>query len=435
MMSQHPRALLARSIEEDLGIAQQQELERHVAECAACRDLERDLHATEELLNAPEPQLTLPAFAEATASRRRGIGRPLLAAAALGIFATLFAANVLSARGPSPAAASPSPAPTSPAASARLVTAHRAVLDTGPGGMPTVVTQTFDAFSILAPDGTSTNYPIAGVALGTPTFDGHGRVAYWARTSVTSGVFRLAVWDLATRQERTLLTLADDRPAGEPIWTGDGRALIAASKAGDRTRLLRLTADGTASAVIRDPAPDGLILVYADDAVIVGFHSGTYVVLDARSGQTIRQTPMRQPVASVMTANAGGVVWERVRPFESETGPLRVWPATDPTQTLATIEQRGVETPLFWPGRTEIVFVRGNSVYSLNYGTGAMRELLTFPDAPRLVAFDPTGTILVVKPGSGFAAFERAGDGFNERKDLRFASVSSDLYEPLGLAR
>jgi hypothetical protein len=434
-MSQHPTALLARSLEEDLGIAQQHELERHLAVCAACRDLERDLQATEELLNAPEPPVDLPMFDRMAAARRGGFGRPLLAAVALGIVATLFATSVLSDPGPSRVAASPSPTGASAAASVRLVTAHRAVLDTGPGGMPTVVTQAFDAFSILAPDGTSTNYRVAGVALGTPAFDRRGRVAYWARTSLESGAYRLAVWDLATRQERTLLTLADERPAGEPVWTSDGRALVAASKAADRTRLLRLTVDGTASAVITDRTPDGLILVYADDAIVVGFHFGTYVVLDARSGQTTRQTPMRQPPASVMTANEDGTVWELVRPFEGETGPLRVWRVADSAKTLATIEQRGVETPLFWPGRTEIVFVRGNNVYSLNYATGATRELLTFSDAPRLVAFDPTGTILMVRPGSGFAAFEHAGDGFNERKDLRFVSVSSDLYEPLGLAR
>ena len=435
-MSKHPHELLARSLEEDLGLVEQRELDGHLAECAACRELRRDLHESEERLGALEPAIALAPFDLAAASHRHGASAAPLVAAAVGVLALIVVgAVVLSGRAALPVATSPSASTSLAGLGPRLLLAHRAVLDVGPGGTPTVVTQAFDAFSILSPDGRAANYPISGVAVGTPKFDGQGRIAYWARASVSTGEYRLAVWEAVTKQERTLLTLGGESPAGDPTWTSDTRAVLVAIKptAGDQVRLLRVNADGSGSAAVSDPAP-AVGVVYADDGVIVGIRGGNYVVLDARAGQTIRAKP-HQPVASELGANEGGIVWELVRPFESETGPLRIWRSSDPSVTLATVDQRGVETPVFWPGRSEVVFVRGTSVYSIDYDTGASRELLSFPDAPRLVAFDPTGAVLVVRYGTGFAAFERSGDGLRPRTDLQFAATSADLFDPIGVTR
>ena len=438
-MSKHPHELLARSLEEGLGLVEQRELDGHLAECAACRELRRDLHESEERLGALEPATALAPFDLAAASHRHGASAAPLAAAAVGVLALIVVgAAVLSGRATLPPAASPSASTALVSSSPRLLLAHRAVIDVGPGGTPTVVTQAFDAFSILSADRRAASYPISGVAVGTPKFDGQRRIAYWARASASTGEYRLAIWEAATQQERTLLTLGsdgDESPAGDPTWTSDTRAVIVAIKAtsGDQVRLLRVNADGSGSAVVSDPAP-AVGVVYADDAVIVGIRGGNYVVLDARAGQTIRAKP-HQPVASELGANEGGIVWELVRPFESETGPLRIWRSSDPSVTLATVDQRGVETPVFWPGRSEVVFVRGTSIYSIDYDTGASRELLSFPDAPRLVAFDPTGAVLVVRYGTAFAAFERSGDGLRPRTDLQFAASSADLFDPIGVTR
>jgi hypothetical protein len=431
-MRTHPHELLAQSLDEDIGLVRQRELESHLAECAACRELARDLHDSEERLGAREPATALPPLD--LAARRHGAGAAPLAAAAVGVFALIVVgAAVLSGRVTFPVSASPTASASLVGLSPRLLLAHRAVIDVGPGGTPTVVTQAFDAFSILSPDGRAANYPISGVAIGTPKYDGQGHIAYWARAGVGTAEYRLAVWEAATNQERTLLTLRNETPGGDPTWTSDTRALIVAIKApaGDQVRLLRVNTDGTGSAVISDAAP-GVGVVYADDAVIVGIRGGNYVVLDARGGQTIR-AKLRQPVASDLGANQGGVVWELVRPFESESGPLRIWRASDPTVTLASVDHRGVETPVFWPGRSEVVFARGTGVYAVDYNTGASRELLSLPEAPRLVGFDPTGSVLVVRHGTSFLTFERSGDGLRPRTDLQFAAISTDVYEPMGV--
>jgi hypothetical protein len=129
------------------------------------------------------------------------------------------------------------------------------------------------------------------------------------------------------------------------------------------------------------------------------------------------------------------MVLELVRAFESGAGPLRIWRASTPGTTLVTEDGPGIETPLFWPGRSEVVFVRGRSIYAVDYNTGASRKLTDFPDGPRLAGFDITGNILVVNVGNGFVAFERSGDALKPRTDLHFASLSNSLFDLMGLIR
>lgn len=438
-MARHVEALLARSLEESLSSRERAEVDSHVAGCPSCAQLQRELSTTAGLLEQPEPGAELPAL-ELGRTPRRASDRTLAFAAVTltSVIVVILSGGFLSMRATQPVAASPSVSPPAAPAGLYLLVAHRAVLDTGPGGTPTVVTQAFDAFRILASDGSQTDHALSGVAVGTPAFDGASQVAYWSRTAVNSGTYRLAVWSVTTRQERTLLTLTDASPNGDPMWTADGRAVIAVTRtaAGDHVRMLRVDAAGASSDVVADTsAATALAPIYADDSVIVGLRAQTYVVLDARTGQVTSETPVRQPRASDFIATRTGMVLELVRTFESGAGPLRIWQVTSPSRTLATVEQRGVETPLFWPGRSEAIFVRGAAVDAIDYQSGATRTVMTFPDSVRLVAFDRSGDVLVIRAGNGFTALERSAADLRVRADVRFAEASADLFEPIGVFR
>jgi hypothetical protein len=438
-MAKHVGALLARSLEEALSSQERTKVDSHVASCRSCAQLRRELSTTAGLLEQPETSVDLPAL-DLRRAPGRAAGRTLaFAAVALtGATVVIVAAGILSMRAIQPVAASPSVSPPTTEARPYLLLAHRAVIDTGPGGTPIVVTQAFDAFRILAADGSRTDHALSGVAVGSPAFDGASRVAYWSRTTVNSGTYRLAVWSVTTRQERTLLTLADEAPSGDPVWTADGRAVIAATRtaAGDHVRMLRVDAAGAGSTVVADtPAAVAIGPIYADESVIVGLRAQSYVVLDARTGQVRSETPVRQPRASEFIATRAGTVAELVRTFEAEPGPLRIWAAASPDKTLAAVEQRGIDTPLFWPGRSEVVFVRGTTVDAIDYLSGATRTVVDGSDSVRLLAFDISGDLLAVQTGNRITVFERSGADLHVRTDLQFAEASASLGEVIGVFR
>jgi hypothetical protein len=292
-----------------------------------------------------------------------------------------------------------------------LVAAHRLVTDTVPGG-GAVVTQAFDSFRVVSATGVASDSTISGVAVGTPVFDGTSRVAYWARTSVSSGAYRLTVWDVTTRQERVLLSLGAEGIAGDPLWSSDGRSLIVSIRtaAGDRVHLTRVDATTAATTVLSEASvADAVTSIYADDAILVGLRAQSYVVLDAQTGKQMSETPLRMPRATEFIASRSGVVLELVRQFEGESGPLRIWRASNPGVTIATIDERAITTPLYWPATGEVVYVRGQGVYAFNPGTGATRILGVFApqvEAPRLLGFSTSGDSLMVRTGDRFRALK-----------------------------
>jgi hypothetical protein len=378
--------------------------------------------------------------------------RYALAAAVAAVFVAL--AIVTAGLRGEPAVVTTSPSPAAPTTATPIADAPRAifsrhvVLDTVPGGGP-VLGPGYEAFVILSAGRPAQSRPITGIALGTPVFDGRDRVAYWRTPRITppsgpvTGPYEVVVWDLRTDRERVLLSIADERSNGGLLWTADKKSLVVPTRTAPgatsptQNRLLLIDADSAASRVLHVARGDtGIGPLYADAQVVVGVRGSSYVVLDATTGVVRSETPVR--VASTpmgqwgdLVSSADGNVLELFRRFESDSGPLRIWNVGDPGTDIAKFDQRGIWDPIFWPGRTEVVFSGATGLMALDYRTGLTRQLVSSPDVHRIVAFESGGQYALAQTESKLLILERTGDDLKARPDLSFAAES--ILHPLGV--
>lgn len=348
-----------------------------------------------------------------------------------------------------PSAPTASPATTMPiAASPRVLFARHVILDTVPGG-GAGITSAYDSFEVLAPGGSRQSHTVAGVAVGTPVFDGRDRVAYWRRGSITrsplefSGPYEVVVWDMRTDREQVLLTLKDERSNGELLWSADRKSLVVPTRAAEGTgggvqsRLLLVDADSGATRVVHTSAADAAIgPLFVDAQVVVGVRGSSYVVLDATSGAVRTQTPVRVPGSFMgefpeIATNPDGTVLELLRRFESDGGPLRIWNIRDPSVDIAKVDQRGIWDPIFWPGRNEVVFSAATGLMALDYRSGQARPLQSPSGVGRVVTVEAGGRFALVTSDAGLQIVERVNDELKARPDLQL-TVGSTLM-PLGV--
>jgi hypothetical protein len=340
-------------------------------------------------------------------------------------------------------------APSSPQATTavpRVLFTHPVVLDTVPGG-GAVTTDAYDSFEIEAAGRPRQSHAVAGVAIGIPIFDGRARVAYWRVASLTrsltiAGPYDLVVWDIQADRDRVLLTLRDEGPGGTVLWSADGKSLVVPTRARPATgrdtlaRLLVIDVDSGAMRVLGAPAVEAVSPLFADAQIVAGRRGTSYVVLDATSGAVRTETTMRvrsTPMGeySDLMSSPDGAVLEVLRRFENDAGPLWVWNARDPGRDLAKVEERGISDPIFWPGRTEVVFSRATGLVALDYRSGQTRPLVSPPAAHRVLAVDAGGRFAVLLTGSANQLFERIDDELKARPDLQ-VTVGPTL-RPLGV--
>jgi hypothetical protein len=378
--------------------------------------------------------------------------RHALAAAVAGAFVAL--AIVTAGIPAEPPVVTPTPSAAISPSSAPIVDAPRAVFTRSVvvGGVPgggLMTTQAYDAFVILSAGRPSQSHPIAGVAVGTPVFDGRDRVAYWRVASIAatpfapSGPFEVVVMDVRAGRERVLLSLADERSNGGLLWSADRRSLVIPTRTAPgstssvQNRLIIADADTGAVRVLHVSSGDASVgPLFADAQVVVGVRGNSYTVLDATSGAVRTQTPMRVPSAFLQqwaefSSDAEGNVVELHRRYESEAGPLWIWNVRDPGTDIAKVDQHGMWDPIFWPGRTEVVFSGATGLTALDYRTGLSRQLVSSPGVHRIVAIESGGRYALAQTESKLQILERTGDDLKARPDLSFAAES--LLHPLGV--
>lgn len=435
-MSTHADELLARSFEEDLSGAERTWLDTHLASCARCRELRRDLDLAEQRLEQQESAVDLPALpSPAPGSGWRRSALVLAGAAAIVVLGV--ALSTLRAQVPAATNAPPTGSPV--AAVPRVVFAHHVVLDQIPGG-GAVVTSAFDSIELIGPGGQRQSHSISGVAVGQPLFDGRSRVAYWRRASIerpsgtTSGPWELVVMDVETGRERVLPVPTDEIANGGLLWTADRKSLVVHTRTAPgssgpvRERVLLIDADSGASrALITSEGDAALGVLYVDSQIVVGVRGSSYVVLDATSGAVRAQR--RQHASGALAAGPDGAVLELQTRFESESGPMWIWNVRDPGTDTAMVDERGISNPIFWPGRTEVVFTRPTGVGAVDYRTGVLRPLVS----PRvgIVAVESGGRYALVSTDAGLQIVERIGDELRARPDLALIVGSSLL--PIGM--
>lgn len=377
--------------------------------------------------------------------------RPYALAAAVALL-VVTVAIVSTGRRPEPPVTTPSSdaAPTTApliADAPRAIFGRHVVFDTVPGGGP-VLGPGYDAFVVLSASRPAHSRPIAGVALGPPVFDGRDRVAYWRipRTPPSgsaAGPYEVVVWDVRADRERVLLSLADERSNGGLLWTADKKSLIVPTRTAPaaarptQNRLLLIDVDTGASRALHVSSGDtGIGPLYADARVVVALRGSSYLVLDATSGVVSMETPMRVPSTPMgqwgdFASADDGTVLELFRRFESDAGPLRVWHVRDPGSDIAKVDQRGIWDPIFWPGRTEVVFSGATGLLALDYRTGLTRQLASPPDVHRIVAIESSGRYALGQTETRLQIFERSGDDLKARPDLSFTAES--ILHPLGV--
>jgi hypothetical protein len=377
---------------------------------------------------------------------RRGAVALAIAAAA----AVIAAVGTTALRG-EPETPSPGPASAKPVAQVpRVLFAHSVVLDYVPGG-GAVTTSAYDSFEVLAPDGTRQSRAIAGVAVGTPVFDGRDRVAYWRRAEMTRlplefrGPHDVVVWDVRSDQERVLLTLSDATAGGDLRWSVDGKLLIVPTRTGrtggGASRLIAIDAVSGATRVLHESSGGsaGIGALYVDAHVLVGVRGALYVVLDLATGAVRTETRARVPstflVESAQFAGGpDGMVVELHRRFESEAGPLWIWNVGDPSTDVAKVDQRGISDPIFWPGRTEVVYTSHETqarLAAVDYRSGRTRPLLSPPGVTFVLAVDSGGRYALVRGDAGLQIVERIDDELRPRPDLPL--VGGLTLTPLGV--
>jgi hypothetical protein len=373
------------------------------------------------------------------------IRRTYAAALALAAAVVVVLIAALAPRPQQPDATStPSSTPTT--ALPRVLFAHHVVLDTVPGG-GAMTMDAYDSFEIEATGRARQSHAIAGIAVGTPIFDGHGRVAYWRVPSLTRsleipGPYELVVWDIHTDRDTVLLAPGDERPGGTVLWTADRKSLVVPTRARPATgrdtlaRLLVIDADSGATRVLGAPAVDAVAPVFADAQIVAGVRDRSYLILDAVSGAVRTQAAMRvqgTPMGEYadLASTSDGTMLELLRRFESEAGPLWIWNVRDSGKDIAKVDERGINDPIFWPGRTEIAFTRSSGLAVVDYRSGRTRPLVSPPVRIVVVAVEPGGRFALVRGDTGLQIVERVDDELRARPDLPL--IAGSTLKPLGL--
>ena len=339
------------------------------------------------------------------------------------------------------------PTATPIAGAPRAVFAHSVVLGGVPGGGP-ITTSAYDAFVILSAGRPPERHSIDGIAVG-PVFDGRDRVAYWRRGSLTpsplaiSGPHEVVVWDMRADRERVLLTLKDERSDGDLIWSADRRSLVVPTRTAPgstskvQNRLIQVDAETGATRVLHVSSGDASLgLLFADTQILAGVRRNAYVVLDAASGTARTHGPVRAPGTPMVewaefASSSDGTVLELRRRFESDGGPLWIWSVREPATDIAKVDERGIWNPVFWPGRSEVVFSGATGLTAVDYRTGVTRQLVSSRGVHRIVAIEADGRYALAQTETELQIFERTGDDLKARPDLSFAVES--LLHPLGV--
>jgi hypothetical protein len=373
-------------------------------------------------------------------------GRRLIAILAAAAAVVAFGIASLALR-PEPPVATSSPSIAPPITIVpRVLYAQHVVLDTVPGGGP-VITEAYESFEIEAAGRPRQSHAIAGVGIGAPIFDGRGRVAYWRVASMTrsleiAGPYDLVVWDIRTDRDRVVLSPRDEGPGGTVRWSADRKSLVVLTRARPATgrdrlaRLLVIDAESGTTRVLGAPAVEAVTPLFADAQIVAGIRGTSFVVLDATTGAVRTQAAMRVPGTPMgeytnLLSSPDGTVVEVLQRFESDAGPLWIWNVRDPTKDIAKVDERGISDPVFWPGRTEVVFARSSGLAVVDYRSGRTRPLASPPGPMALVAVESGGRFALVRGDAGLRIVERVDDELRARPDLPLA-VGSRLM-PLGV--
>lgn len=421
-MRDHVDLLIARSRDDVLTEEARATLETHLRTCERCRELDADLRRSEAAIRRDLTGVALPPLPSVT--RPRHPFAFIALAAAVAVMVGLVAGSELGtfrsgqeARNGAGSGSGAPAAPTAPtASSARLLALVRTTDRSGPPGAA-VLSGSFEKIVVLSGDGRELmSHQIQGIGVGSPSFDGRERVAYWRADAPGQPPFELTVWDLSTQHAVVLARIEGANPLwSSPVWSTDRRGIAYAAgttsppalapatpRPGAEARIFTVdVAAGRTREVPASAADVSLVGVFYDGDVIGGLVGTEYRVIDAKSGRLLRKFSVHSEPLTETGAGSDGVAFGVATRFEAPSGPIVVWRARE-AEDLRTIEARGVTHALFWPGRSEILFsVDGGELQTVDYISGAERRPGSGLGALVPISFEPAGTSLVARAEHG----------------------------------
>lgn len=428
-MARHVGDLLARSLDEDLSEAERVSVIEHLAGCEDCRELQAELRRTEaRLSSAVAPTSSLRPLSKA--SRASSFLGPIAVTGAALLVALIVGNGLYAQRAGQPgqsvepmateaATSSPpsSPQPSQSAASPFFLVVGRTA-EAGTGSISRV-----DIVSVQ--DAIRSSHELVGL-LGGPVYDGATKLAYWRRGSGTTAS-ELVVWDMARGTTRTVFR--SESQAGTLIWSAGRDRLVVVVKndsLSDRLVVIELASGSSREVAVFSDRPT-VDPIYADERVIAGYgRTGTYEVLDARTGQLLSAFPISSFVGYGGTQpSRDGMVFDLETNFEAPARPLYVWRVDAPQDPVAVVEQGELHDPLFRPEHSEILYGDGFELEVVDYGTGHGEVVHAFPRTdfgwPTPIAFDARGEHLLVRSHAGFQVFAMRDRQLQHVADARLA--------------
>lgn len=269
------------------------------------------------------------------------------------------------------------------------------------------------------------------------------QVAFWRRDASGAG-HELVVWNIATKALKVIATSAAP-PATSPLWSVDGTELLSlhtttpinwtpGAPFEGKAELSVATVVSGQYRMVTTEHP--LIPLFADGQIVTGdSFSGDrkYVVVDPRSGRTLRELALSSAVGVLPTGSPDVVIAMRETSTPGEVTLHAVNARTG--EELSRLGQFYAQPMPSWPGRSEVVFVATGELRAFDYVANSTRVVGRLEGAAYALGFDTLGRVLlavrVTEPFS-YGTFT-VGDG-RLTSAVRPIPLSS-FGHPLGLVR
>ncbi len=302
-----------------------------------------------------------------------------------------------------------------------------------------------DAIVVVDLSGRELARQSTGLENALPTLHaGTAQVAFW-RPGGAGTNQELVVWNIGSKSSKVIATSATS-PAITPLWSVDGTEVISLLTSTSISWAPGSTFDGIAEISVATVLTGQSRTLVTDRPFLPSFANGqivagetfsgekTYIVVDARSGRTVRQMSSSGAVGILPTADPDVVIVLR----ETSTPGDVTFHALN-TQTGAELRALGpfyAQPMPSWPGRTEVVFVDGGELKAFDYHANAIRVVGRFEGAVAALGFDASGTVLLAAHiGEPYqVTFTVAGGALTSR--ARPVQLEASLFgRGLGLVR
>ena len=231
-----------------------------------------------------------------------------------------------------------------------------------------------------------------------------------------------------------------------PLWSVDGTEVVSLLTTTPLDLAPDVPFEGTAEISVATVLTGQYRTLATDRPFIPSFANGqvvggnslsgdkTYIVVDARSGRTLRELALSATIGVLPTVNPDVVIAmrETSTPGEVTLHALNVQTGAE----LSRLGQVYAQPMPSWPGRNEVVFVNAGELKAFDYVANATRVVGRFEGAIVALGFDALGKVLLAaRAEEPFYGTFTVGDGRLTSAVRLSPRDPSALGRALGLVR